>query len=672
MAQQRDKARLQQLRHELDEHSYRYHVLDQPVVADAEYDKLFAELLAIEAAHPDWVTPDSPSQRVGATPRVGGLKPVTRKRPMLSLANIFDAEDAREFDARVKRQLHMPADAAIAYAVEPKVDGLSLELTYEDGLLVLASTRGDGTTGEDVTANARTMRAIPLRLREKIAGTVEVRGEVYLPKARFLDLNRDREEAGETTFANPRNAAAGSLRQLDPAVTARRPLEAVFYGLWAPGLKAASPKSHPELVETLNRWGFGVLPQRPCLGGDALVEGLTALTEQRHGFKFEVDGAVIKVADHHLQEELGQVSRAPRWAVAYKMPAQQATTVVDDIVVQVGRTGALTPVACLRPVNVGGVQVSRATLHNADEVARKDVRKGDTVLVQRAGDVIPEVVQVVLDKRPDKTRPFKFPKQCPICDTAAVRPVDEVVWRCPNLACPAQVRERLRHFASRRAMDIHGLGEKVVAELVEAGLVDTPADVYRLQREQLLALPRRKDKSVDKFLAAIAESKSRPLRNVIFALGIRHVGEFVAGVLAQYCGSLERFLALTTEELEQIHGIGPEVGNLLLYFLKQPVNRALIEDLIEQGVCPPAAPTADAVVDKKLVGKTLVVTGTLVGMSRDEAHAKIVAHGGRAASSVSKKTDYLVAGEAAGSKLVKAQELGITILDEEAFLRLLG
>ena len=669
---QKEKARLQQLRHELDDHSHRYYVLDQPVVADAEYDQMFQELLALEILHPDWVTADSPSQRVGAPPRVGGLKPVIRKRPMLSLANIFDGESAREFDARIKRQLHLPTETTLDYAVEPKVDGLSLELTYEDGLLVLASTRGDGTTGEDVTINARTLRAIPLRLREKIAGTVEVRGEVYLPKARFLELNREREEAGDPPFANPRNAAAGSLRQLDPAVTAQRPLAAVFYALWASGLKDKAPRSHAEMVETLKLWGLSTLPQRPCAGADALVATLAELTEARHGFKFEVDGAVIKVNDHRLQEELGQVSRAPRWAVAYKMPAQQATTVVEDIVVQVGRTGALTPVACLRPVNVGGVQVSRATLHNADEVARKDVRTGDTVLVQRAGDVIPEVVQVVLEKRPAKTRAFKFPKQCPICDTAAVRPEGEAVWRCPNLACPAQVRERLRHFASRRAMDIHGLGEKVVAELVDTGLVNTPADVYRLTRAQLLALPRRKDKSVDNFLAAVEESKSRPLRHVIFGLGIRHVGEFVAGVLAQHCGSLRAFLDLNAEQLEQMHGIGPEVSSLLLYFLKQPVNRTLLEDLIKLGVAPPAAATADAVAEKKLMGKTLVVTGTLSAMSRDEAHAKIVAHGGRAASSVSKKTDYLVAGEAAGSKLVKAQELGVAVLDEAAFLQLIG
>lgn len=663
--------RLSWLRQELAAHAYRYYVLDQPTIADAEYDRLFQELLAIEAAHPAWVTLDSPSQRVGAPPRAG-LATVDRRYPMLSLGNIFDAGDAAEFDARVKRHLGLGEAETVTYAVEPKVDGLSIELTYQDGALVLATTRGDGTTGEDVTANARTIGAIPLRLRRDWPGLLEVRGEVYLPKDRFLELNREREEAGASTFANPRNAAAGSLRQLDPSITAQRPLRVAFYGLSTIPLGKGLPATHLELVAFLAELGLPVLPAKEAQGVAGIMAVYEALLAARHTLSYEIDGAVIKVNAHRLQDELGQVSRAPRWAIAFKMPAQQATTRVAHIDVQVGRTGALTPVAHLEAVVLGGATVTRATLHNADEVARKDVRVGDTVLVQRAGDVIPEVVQVIVAKRPPTAVPFVFPLTCPVCASAVVRPEDEVVWRCPNAACPAQVRERLRHFASRRAMDIHGLGDKVVAELVEAGLVHSAADLYRLERAQLLALPRRKDKSVDNLLAAIAGSKTRPLKNVVFALGIRHVGEHVAAILARHLDTLAGLLTLDAASLDALHGIGPEVAQSVLRHIATPSNRQLVEELVALGVAPPPTAVTAELMDKRLVGKTLVVTGTLSTMSREEAHAKIAQHGGRAASSVSKKTDYLVAGDAAGTKLQKAEELGVTVLDEAAFLALLN
>ena len=660
--------RLAQLRDELAAHAHRYYVLDQPSIADAEYDQLFQQLLSIESAHPEWVTPDSPSQRVGAAPRAG-LTSVKHRHGMLSLGNIFDETGATDFDARVKRHLGVESVIDIDYAVEPKVDGLSIELVYEDSRLVLASTRGDGMTGEDVTANARTIAAIPLRLRQVVAGTLEVRGEVYLPKDRFAELNRDREEAGELPFANPRNAAAGSLRQLDAAVTAARPLRAVFYALSAIPLGAGAPPTHMALVQYLAALGLPVLPAQLCTGVTNVMRVYHDLIARRQQMPYEIDGAVIKVNAHRLQDELGQVSRAPRWAIAFKMPSQQATTEVEHIEVQVGRTGAITPVAHLTPVNVGGVTVSRATLHNAAEIGRKDVRVGDTVLVQRAGDVIPEVVQTILEKRPPHAVPFIFPTVCPVCSTMLMRPDDEVVWRCPNLACSAQVRERLRHFASRRAMDIHGLGDKVVAELVDVGLIQTASDLYRLRREDLLQLPRRKDKSVDNLLDAIAQSRLRPLKNVIFALGIRRVGEHVAAIVAHHCPGLAELASLDETTLANIHGIGPEVAHAIVAHFAHAPNQTLLRELVEAGLG--AAEEPKPVVQQTLAGKILVVTGTLQSMSRDQAHERIAQAGGRAAGSVSKSTDYVVAGEAAGSKLQKAEALGVSILDEAAFLALL-
>ena len=676
---QAERARLLALRQELLEHAHRYYVLDAPSIADADYDRLFAQLLAIEAAHPDWIDADSPSQRVGAAVRASGLVPCTHRHPMLSLGNIFNPAGAAEFDARVRRHLGQDPSTTVHldYVVEPKVDGLSIELTYEAGQLVRASTRGDGRVGEDVTANARTIRAIPLRLRPPSRGPLparlEVRGEVYLPKAEFAALNAARLASGAAPFANPRNAAAGSLRQLDASITAQRPLRAVFYGVAALSEIAAGPQRHTELTAWLAALGLPVLPGRLAQGVDGIQAAYVHFLGLRQSFAFELDGAVIKVDRHDLQAELGQVSRSPRWAVAYKMPAQQQTTQVADIQVQVGRTGALTPVAHLVPVQVGGVQVSRASLHNADELRRKDVRVGDQVLVQRAGDVIPEVVQVLLAARPEHAQPFVFPSHCPACGSEATRLPDEVVWRCLNVSgCPAQRRERLRHFASRRGMDIRGLGERMVDALVEAELVTTPADLYRLDAAALSTLPRLADKSTENLLAALERSKARPLHHLIYALGIRHVGAHVAQLLAGHCRSLAGLLALEPGGLGQIYGIGPEVAGAIKAFMVAPEQRALLQALLDLGLHPQDSAAAAAPSLGPLTGKTVVVTGTLTGYSREAAQAAIVACGGQATGSVSKRTDYLVAGDSAGSKLVRAQALGVRVLDEAGFVALLA
>ncbi len=660
-------ATTRRLQNELNEHNYRYYVLDKPSISDAEYDRLLRELMELEAAHPRLVTPDSPTQRVGAAPRQG-FKTVQHPHPMLSLANVFDAAELREFDARVKRQLALAEDVAIDFTAEPKIDGLGVEVIYERGVLEVASTRGDGVAGEDVTANVRTIRAVPLKLRAEAPDRLEVRGEVYLPTAAFRALNREREQAGEPTFANPRNAAAGSLRQLEPAITAARPLAAVFYALAATPLGPGMPATHVEFATYLASLGLPTLPVRLCHGIEEVLAAYGDLQARRLSLPYEIDGVVVKVNEHRLQHELGEVSRAPRWAVAYKLPAQQETTVVEDIVVQVGRTGVLTPVAHLRPVPLAGVTVSRATLHNADEIERKDVRVGDTVLVQRAGDVIPEVVQVVAEKRPPRTRRFGFPRRCPECKTKVVRPEGEVAVRCPNRACPAQVRERILHFASRGAMDIDGLGMKLVAQLVQSGLVKDPADLYRLRREDLTALDRMADKSAENLLAHIAHSKKRSLARFVYALGIRHVGERLALTLAQALGGLDGLSRATVEELGRIGGIGPEVAAAVAAHFADPAERAVVDALVAAGVQPEPPQLGSR--SGKLTGKTVVITGTLASMTRVQAQERVVAHGGRAAASVSKETAFLVAGESPGSKLAKAQALGVPVLTEQEFVAL--
>lgn len=663
--------RVEYLRRELSEHIYRYYVLDDPTVSDAEYDRLFAELVALEDVHPELRSADSPTQRVGGGLQ-DGFEPCTHRHAMLSLGNIFDEVELLEFDEKIKRHLGMPATEVIDYAVDPKIDGVSIELVYQDSVLEVASTRGDGLTGENVTANAKTIGSIPLRLRQHIPGVFEVRGEIYFPTAQFAELNRRRLEAGEAPFANPRNATGGSLRNLDPRVTAQRPLRAFFYALSTVPVGEGMPATHGELIAWLGELGFPTAQTEVCRGVGEVAEVYARILERRHSLPYEIDGVVVKVNRHDLQLELGQVSRAPRWAVAYKLPSQQETTVVEDIVVSVGRIGALTPTACLRPVSVGGVTVSRATLHNEDEIRRKDVRRGDTVLVQRAGDVIPEVVKVILEKRPPNAEPFEFPTHCPVCGTAAVRTEGEAIWRCPNVACPERVRERLRHYAGRKAMDIDGLGPERIAQFMDAKLIGAGgiADLYRLQKEQLVALERFAEKSADNLILAIERSKTRPLSRFIFALGIRHVGEHVAQLLAEALGSLEALRGASVEKLSEVHGIGEEVARAVVAYFADPQAARELDDMLALGVRPP--PVERHTASDALQGKTFVVTGTLETLSREEAHALIKRHGGRAASSVSKKTDYLVAGQKAGSKLAKAEALGVAVLTEEEFLVLVG
>jgi DNA ligase (NAD+) len=668
------RRRAAELRREIAEHNHRYHVLDAPVISDAEYDRLFAELTAIEEAHPDLLTPDSPTQRVGAAP-AEDFAPVRHQVPMLSLENAFGDEELRDFDRRLKRFLKLDEAAAIGYVAEPKIDGVAVELVYEKAVLVEGSTRGDGVTGEDITQNLRTIRSIPLALRGgAIPEMISVRGEVFLTLAAFRRHNREREERGEPAFANPRNMAAGSLRQLDPRITAARPLDAFFYSV---GVKRGGPAavSQWEILRLLPELGLKVNPLvRRCPDIEAAIAFHRELEGERDRLAYEIDGTVVKVDDLELQERLGVKARSPRWATAVKFPSRQATTVVRDIVVQVGRTGVLTPVAILDPVRVGGVEVRRATLHNQDEVERKDVRIGDTVLVGRAGDVIPEVVQVIGDKRTADARLFTMPDRCPECGARVVREEGEVAYRCLGLACPAQQKERIRHFGSRDGMDIEGLGDKLVSQLVERGLVGDVADLYELDLETLAGLERMAEKSASNLQAAIERSKHAPLHRFLFALGIRHVGAQVARDLARHFGALEALVGASEEEFKAVVGVGPEVARALRQFFADPSNREVIERLGAAGVEPVAeAEAGDRVgADARLAGKTFVFTGTLDTMTRAEAEREVGARGGRASGSVSRSTDYVVIGENAGSKAERARGLGVTMLTEEEFRTLLG
>lgn len=675
--------RIAWLRRELEEHAHRYYVLDAPTITDGEYDALYRELEALEDEYPELVTPASPTQRVGAKPS-DTFAPYRHRYPMLSLGNVFDEDGLREFDARVKRHLGLGEDIELTYAAEPKIDGLGVELVYRDGVLEVGATRGDGFTGENITSNIRTIQSVPLRLREPFPSELEVRGEVFLPREEFRRLNREREEQGETTFANPRNAAAGSLRQLDPRVTAKRPLRAIFYALSVTSGGRDEPQTHDQLLRWMAELGLASFTPRCCRGVEEAFGVYNEILSARSTFPYEIDGVVFKVNDHALQLELGEVSRAPRWAVAFKLPAEQATTRVEAIEIQVGRTGALTPVAHLQSVSIAGVTVKRSTLHNADEIERKDVRVGDTVIVQRAGDVIPEVVRVILEKRQKNSKPFSFPENCPECDTAVQRAESEVVVRCPNRdGCPAQIREGLRHFVSRKAMDIDGLGSKRLDMLARAGLVLSQADIYRLDRAALLgakdtylerfpsdtSVPGFQSKGADNLLSSIEDSKTRPLANFLFALGIRHVGEFVAGLLAKEFGSVEAVMNATESDLAAVHGCGEEAASSVVAHFQREAHVKLVRDLLALGVRPP--PPKQPRQSALFAGKSVVVTGRLESLSRDEAKAAIERHGGRAASSVSSKTDLLVAGQAAGSKLAKARELGVEVIDETRFLALL-
>ena len=667
--------RLKALRAEIEYHNYRYYVLDDPVIPDAEFDRLMQELLALEAAWPDLVTPDSPSQRVGAAP-AKEFREVQHRLPMLSLNNAFTDEDVIAFDRRVREGLGR-LDAAVEYAAEPKFDGLAVALHYEHGRLVQGATRGDGYAGEDVTANLRTVRSIPLRLPEGEAPAwLEVRGEVLMLKRDFQRLNEEARASGGKVFANPRNAAAGSLRQLDPAITARRRLTFFAYGIGqveGTGL----PPTHAGVMDWLARLHFPVAAERRLVKGvDGLLAYYRELGARRHVLPYEIDGAVYKVNNLADQERLGFVARAPRFAVAHKYPAEEAVTVVEAIEVNVGRTGALTPVARLKPVFVGGVTVSNATLHNQDEIDRKDVRVGDSVIVRRAGDVIPEIVGVVLERRPSPPTPrfdiLQHYPVCPVCGSRVVREPGEAVTRCTGgLYCPAQRKQALLHFASRRAMDIEGLGEKLVDQLVDRGLVETPADLYRLDLPTLAGLERMAEKSAGNLLAAIDKSRETTLARFIYALGIPNVGEATARDLAQHFGSLDALLGADVERLQQVPEVGPVVARSIRDFLDEPHNRQVIEALRAAGVHWREA-AGKGSTPGPLSGKTFVLTGTLPHLSRDQAKEMIEAAGGRVSGSVSKKTDYVVVGAEPGSKYDRALELKIPLLDEEGLLRLLG
>ena len=670
MSQHRSSAadRYHDLQRELARLEHAYYVLDQPLVPDAEYDRLYRELLDLEAQHPDWVTPDSLSQRVGGAPLKEFME-VRHSVPMLSLNNAFEESELIGFDRRCREGLGLDH---VEYACELKFDGLAISLRYENGVLVQAATRGDGASGEDVTSNIRTIRAIPLRLQgPNLPNVIEVRGEVFMHRADFEAMNKTAAKSGEKEFANPRNAAAGSLRQLDSKVTAKRPLSFFAYGLGALEPSQWLPSTHSELLNLYEALGLPVCRERTVVSSlDGLMKFYAGIAAKREQLPYEIDGVVYKVNSFAEQQQLGYVSRAPRFAIAHKYPAQEEITTVLGIDVQVGRTGAITPVARLAPVLVGGVTVTNATLHNEDEVRRKDVRIGDTVVVRRAGDVIPEIVSVVLDRRPSNTQVFVMPTHCPVCESHIERLSDEAVARCSGgLFCAAQRKQALLHFAQRRAMDIEGLGDKIVDQMVDLNLVRTPADLYRLGFAALVNMERMGEKSADNLLQSIAQSKKTTLARFIFGLGIRHVGESTAKDLAKHFGGIHALMDAPMDELLMVNDVGPVVADSIVSFMSEPHNREVIEQLLVSGI---EFQNEERITTVDLSGKTFVLTGTLPTLSRDQAKELLEAAGAKVAGSVSQKTSFVVAGSEAGSKLDKATELGIPILDEVALLKLLG
>ena len=662
------RTKIDNLRSELNDHNYRYYVLDDPVISDAEYDRLLRELQSLEDTHPELITDDSPTQRVGALP-LEGFGNIEHRIPMQSLANAMDSDELLAFHDRLIRRLGK--EQAIEYIAEPKLDGLAVELVYENGQFVNGSTRGDGTTGEDITQNLKTIRAIPLALRvetQSAPALLEVRGEVFISKDDFKKLNKQQEENDKPVFANPRNAAAGSLRQLDSGITATRPLSIFCYQ--AGVVEGTTFETHSEFLAALQNWGFPVNPEIKILNG--IEEAITFhsnLKSHRNSLPYEIDGSVIKVNNYALREELGVRSRSPRWAIAGKFKAQQETTVIEDIVLSVGRTGAVTPVAKLQPVKVGGVVVSNVTLHNQDEIDRKDIRVGDTVLIQRAGDVIPQVVKVIKEKRPSNTSPFKMTNTCPECDHDVYRPEDEVVARCQNLSCPAQVKRRIEHFVSKNAMDIDGVGEKLIDQLVEKNLVKSVDDLYHLTLDQLSELERMAEKSAKNTISAIDNSKSTTFHRFVHALGIRNVGEHVAKVLEKsFTGNIEIFMKTNAEVLEDIDEVGPIVAETIVKFWADETNVNIVNNCFKLGI---SLESVKNETEQIFMGKTFVFTGSLQSITRKEGKEIIEARGGRAAGSVSAKTDYIVAGENAGSKLKKAEKLGIPVLTESEFMDLI-
>jgi len=671
MAASREVARrARELRELIETHNYRYYVLDDPEISDAQFDALMRELQRIEAGHPELVEPDSPTQRVGGLPS-REFREVVHAVPMLSLDNAFTGQDILDFDRRARERLDVEQ---IAYSAEPKIDGLAITLRYEEGRLVQAATRGDGSRGEDVTVNVRAIRSVPLQLRgRRLPLLLEARGEVFMTRRSFDALNLRQAERGDKTFANPRNAAAGSLRQLDPAITAERSLDLFFYGVGAiEGWE--TPARHSEVLAGLREFGLRTCPEIDVVAGAAGCLGYyERLGGRRDQLAYDIDGVVYKVDRLDWQRDLGFVARAPRWAVAHKFPAQEETTVVNDVQFYVGRTGALTPVAHVAPVFVGGVTVSNITLHNMDEVARKDVRVGDTVVVRRAGDVIPEIVRVIPEKRPRDARSVKLPERCPVCDSHVVRTEGEAVARCSGgLVCAAQRLAAIRHFASRRAMDIDGLGERLVEQLIASGRVTTPADLYTLEAAELAGLERMGPKSAANLVAALEQSKQTTLPRFLYALGIRDVGEATALALAEHFGDLELLQAATFDDIQQVRDVGPIVAAHVREFFDEERNRSVIQKLRTAGVRWPVIERAVAAGDGPLTGEVVVITGTLGSLSREEARAAARAAGATVTESVSKKTTLLVVGAEAGSKLRKAQDLGVRIEDETGFLALLG
>jgi DNA ligase (NAD+) len=673
MARNDPAARALELRTLLNHYNYRYHALDDPEVPDAEYDRLMLELRALETQHPELVSADSPTMRVGAAP-VAAFGAVRHRIAMLSLDNAFSDQEVRDFDRRIRERLDR-GDEPVSYSAEPKLDGLAISARYENGLFVQGATRGDGETGEDITQNLRTIKALPLRLRgSTIPPVLEVRGEVFMPLAGFRRFNEEALARGEKALVNPRNAAAGSLRQLDPRMTAARPLDMFVYGIGSVE-GAVLPPRHSETLKALRDWGFKICPQSQVVESiDGCLEYYRRMGAARAELAYQIDGVVYKVDEVEWQRQLGFVSRAPRWAVAHKFPAEEALSVVREIEFQVGRTGALTPVARLEPTFVGGVTVSNATLHNMDELTRKDVRVGDTVVIRRAGDVIPEVARVIPERRPRGAQLIELPAVCPVCGSPVVRELDQAVARCTGgRHCAAQRKEEIRHFASRRAMDIQGLGDKLVEQLVEQGLVNTPADVFALQEPQLVSLERMGEKSAQKLRASIAAAKQTTLPRFLYALGIRDVGEATALALAQYFKDLGALRRAAKDEIQRVPDVGPVVAEHVAGYFSDPDNAAVLDRLLAAGVTWPAivessSPGGPA---GKLTGKTFVLTGTLTSMSREAAGEAIQKLGGKVSGSVSKKTGYVVAGAEPGSKLKKAEQLGIAVLDEAAFLQLL-
>ncbi len=663
MTEAEAKKKIQKLCEELHRHNYHYYVLDDPEISDQKYDHLMRELESLEKEFPHLKSPTSPTQRVGGMP-LDKFKKYIHHLPMLSLNNAFSEEELTEFDARIKRFLKTTSD--IEYVAEYKMDGLAVELVYEQGKLLVGATRGDGVEGEDVTQNIKTVHSIPLELLGNFPGQLEVRGEVFMNAKDFKKLNEERQKSEDPLFANPRNAAAGSIRQLDPKITASRRLDFFCYGMGE--VEGKTFKSHWDMLQALKDYGFKLNPtSKKCQGIKEVSTFFQKVLTTREKLPYEIDGVVVKVNSIQLQKRLGEIAKSPRWAIAYKFPATQETTVIKDIRVQVGRTGALTPVAVLEPVHVGGVEVSRATLHNQDEIDRKDVRIGDTVFVQRAGDVIPEVVKVVTSKRTGKEKKFKMPVHCPVCGSHVVQDPDEAVARCIGLACPAKLKESLIHFVSRHAMDIEGLGRQWIETMVDQKFIHHFSDIYKLTKEKVLNLERQGEKSAQNLVDAIYASKKKPLEKFIYALGIRHVGENTAKLLAEHYQTLEKLMKTTKEELEQIHEVGSVMAESIYDFFQDAKNIEEIKRLLAQGL------SLSKVIKKGGIfsGKTFVLTGTLPSYSRDEAKKIIEDCGGKVSSSVSSKTDYVLAGADPGSKLTQAKELGVKIIDEDEFKKML-